>query len=83
VDVALAEFGGLLRTRIVLVPRPELYSRSIDLARRYGLRTAYDTAYMALAKLLSLDLWTNDGRLLNAVGPAAPWVRWIGDFPLS
>lgn len=83
VDAAVYEFGVHLQARIILVPHPALYPNAIDLARRFGLRTPYDTAYMALAELLGMELWTNDHRLLNAIGPDAPWVRWIGDFPLN
>jgi len=27
-------------------------------------------------------LWTADGRLLGALGDAAPWVRFIADYPV-
>lgn len=83
IDVLLAEFAVLLRSRIVLVARPALYQRAVALARIHRLQAVYDAAYMALAETLDVDLWTNDRRLLNALGPALPWVRWIGDFPLN
>lgn len=31
--------------------------------------------------MLNVDLWTDDRVLLKALGPAAPWVRWIGEYP--
>lgn len=40
--------------------------------RAYQLRanvTAYDAAYVALAEILSCELWTADQRLANASGP--------------
>jgi predicted nucleic acid-binding protein len=41
-----------------------------------------DRAEAVLAQLLGVELWTADQHLVNALGSAAPWVRWIGDFPL-
>jgi len=38
---------------------------------------------VVLAQMLDTELWTDDRRLRNAVGSVAPWIRWIGDYPLT
>ena len=43
----------------------------------------YDSLYVVLAQLLNVELWTADQRLLQMIGAAAPWVRFIGDYPLT
>ena len=43
-------------------------------------RSAYDAAYLALARLKEIWFYTGDRRLFNAVGKALPWVKWIGDY---
>lgn len=35
---------------------------------------------IVLAEMLEAKLWTDDRRLINSVGEATPWVRWIGDY---
>lgn len=49
-------------------------------AKAHRLRAIYDAIYVVLAQSLDADLWTDDRRLLAAVGTAAPWVRWIGHY---
>ncbi len=49
-----------------------------ELARRFNRPTAYDTSYLALAKLLSCELWTADERLRNAIRGQLPYVKWVG-----
>lgn len=43
-------------------------------------RSVYDAAYLALAQALSLDFYTGDKRLFNAVTRVFNWVKWIGDY---
>ncbi len=57
-----------------------LHHRAWELARRYNRSQAYDSHYLALAEILSLELWTADERLYNAVHPDLPWVKWLGDY---
>lgn len=35
---------------------------------------------MCLAQTPGCDLWTDDRRLLGALGGTLPFVRWIGDY---
>ena len=79
-DLALAD---LLRFPLQLQDPPGLYATAFTFARTYGLRTIYDSLYVVLAQLLAVDLWTADQALLTSLGPAAPWVRFIGDYPLA
>lgn len=51
------------------------YSEAI----RCGL-SAYDAAYVALAKALGAPLWTGDRRLYTATEETTD-VRWIGNYP--
>jgi predicted nucleic acid-binding protein len=40
---------------------------------------SYDTAYLALARLLQCELWTADQKFYNAVKDKAIEVKWIGE----
>lgn len=59
-----------------------LYEEALEIAETFHRPTVYDAHYVALAKLLGCELWTADDALLHALGNEAPWVRWIGDYPL-
>jgi predicted nucleic acid-binding protein len=56
-----------------------LHQRALDLAERFSLPAAYDAHYLALAEQLGAEFWTADRRLVQAVQPALPWVRPLGD----
>ena len=43
-------------------------------------RSAYDSAYLALAQLQGVWFFTGDKRLFNAVGHALSWVKWLGNY---
>jgi predicted nucleic acid-binding protein len=73
----LADFLALL---ITLATPAGLHDRALELADQHDLSAAYDAHYLALAQLLGCDLWTADQRLVNAVGIALPFVKWIGDY---
>lgn len=49
------------------------------MAHRFD-RSAYDSAYLALAETLDTRFITGDRRLFNAVSEALPWVLWLGDY---
>lgn len=80
VDTALATF---LLLPIQPLDPPGLYPLAFAIARRHNLPSTYDALYVALAELLGAELWTADRRLYDSVGAVAPWVRWIGDFPMT
>ena len=54
-------------------------SRTFHLAGQYQ-RSAYDSAYLALAQAQSVWFFTGDRRLFNAVGPVLSWVQWLGNY---
>jgi predicted nucleic acid-binding protein len=68
-DVALA-------LPIELVGDADLHRRAAYLASHYHLPAAYDAHYLALAERLNAELWTTDGRLVNAVKSGKlEWVK--------
>lgn len=60
---------------------PGLPARAIALAEQLRRPSTYDCHYLALAERYRCELWTGDHRLYNAVTPAIPWVKWIGQYP--
>jgi predicted nucleic acid-binding protein len=71
-----------LRLPVRLVAPEGLYPRALAFSRLHGLRATYDSLYLVLAQMLGMEFWTADQRLLNSLGTAAPWARWLGDYPL-
>jgi predicted nucleic acid-binding protein len=65
----------------VEVSLPGILDReALELTITYGLPSAYDAYYVALAESLGCDLWTADRRLFDAVQGKLPFVRWVGDY---
>lgn len=64
---------------IELLRPADLHAAALAIAVEFGLPAAYDAHYLALARGLGCDLWTDDRRLLRHVGGRLPFVRWIGD----
>jgi predicted nucleic acid-binding protein len=60
---------------------PGLLQEAYAFAKRHEFGAIYDSLYVVLARDLGTLLWTDDRKLINAVASAAPWVRWIGDYP--
>jgi predicted nucleic acid-binding protein len=56
-----------------------VHLRALELMERFGLPTAYDAHYLALAELQRCECWTADERLWNTVKKELGWVRWIGE----
>lgn len=82
------EEAGLALTQFLAFPievisSPALYQESSRFAQTNNLPSLYDTLYVVLAQLLDAELWTADRRLVNTLSDVAPWVRYIGDYPLS
>ncbi len=75
-QTALADF------RLYSIERmdfPPVQDAAFKFALQYN-RSAYDSAYVALAQSLGGWLFTGDKRLFNAIGEAIDWVKWIGDY---
>jgi predicted nucleic acid-binding protein len=78
-DLGAQALRHILNLRVVHLADPDsdtVYAASLH----HGI-AAYDSAYLALAETLGVPLWTGDRRFYEAVGPAVPLVRWIGDYP--
>ena len=76
---ALERFLGLA---IFPVEPQGVYTAAFAFARTHALPRVYDCLYVVTAQLLGVELWTADRALINSLGSAAPWVRFIGDYPL-
>lgn len=59
--------------------KPVTWQHVLPLALRFD-RSAYDAAYLALAKTSEQPLITADRRLYNAVHEHLDWVQWMGDY---
>jgi predicted nucleic acid-binding protein len=51
-------------------------------ARRFN-RSLIDCLYLSLAEMRPCSFWTDDRKLLRAVGPTRAFVKWVGDYPLQ
>jgi predicted nucleic acid-binding protein len=75
VNDVLASFEGL-----GIALEPVSWQQMFPLTVRFN-RSAYDAAYLALAKGTEQPLITDDARMYNAVREHVEWVQWIGDYP--
>lgn len=78
-DQAVARF---LAYSIDLLSPPDLHREAFAFAHMHGLPSLYDALYVVLAHALQVELCTADRRLLGVLSTRAPWVRFIGDYPL-
>jgi len=76
-DLAYSRF---LAYGVTLTISEDLHRSALTVAQAYNLPAVYDAYYIALAQALDCSLWTDDRRLLRAVGGPLPFVRWIGDY---
>jgi predicted nucleic acid-binding protein len=60
-----------------------LHHQALVLADAHDLPATYDAHYLALAEHLGCELWTDDQRLIRHVATSLPFVRWIGDHPVT
>ena len=81
-DDALTALQDFQQYNIQRIPFRELQKQTFKLAYQHR-RSAYDSAYLALAQSENLWLYTGDKKLANAVGNTLPWVQWIGDYTLD
>ena len=72
---ALADFAQYM---IVRYDFTGIASLTFHLSGQYQ-RSAYDSAYLALAQSQGVWFFTGDKRLFNAVGHTLAWVKWLGD----
>jgi predicted nucleic acid-binding protein len=68
-----------LRLPIRLSSQRGMFPLAFRLARELNQPRAYDTAYLALARLRACPFWTADERLYNTVKGRLGWVHWVGD----
>lgn len=73
----LEQFFGFATT---IASPAGLSETALTLADAHNLPAVYDAHYLALAQLLGCDLWTDDQRLLRALGGKLTFVKWIGDY---
>jgi predicted nucleic acid-binding protein len=75
-QLALEKFGLYTIERVNFLP---LQDATFKLAVKHN-RSAYDSAYVALAQTRGVWFFTGDKRLFNAVNHSLDWVKWIGDY---
>jgi len=73
--------AAALALPIELATEASLHADAVLLARRLGLRAAYDAHYLAWAGRTGAEFWTADRRLVRQVAPSLPWVREIPTEP--
>lgn len=60
-----------------------LHFQALVLADALDLPTTYDAHYLVLAEHLGCELWSDDLRLIRRVATSLPFVRWIGNHPVT
>lgn len=65
---------------VEIIHAPQTKQKARDLAIQLGLNRAYDATYLALAVIEGATLWTADERFYNAVAPAFPSVKFLGNW---
>jgi predicted nucleic acid-binding protein len=76
---AAAALANFAQYTIVRYDFTGIASLTFHLSGHYQ-RSAYDSAYLALAQAQGVWFFTGDKRLFNAVGPVLSWVKWLGDY---
>jgi predicted nucleic acid-binding protein len=76
---AVAALADFAQFSIIRCDFSGISSRTFHLSGQHQ-RTAYDSAYMALAQARGAWVFTGDKRLFNAVGETLAWVKWLGDY---
>jgi predicted nucleic acid-binding protein len=77
-EMGASALAALLDADIELVACSALHRHAWKLADHFGLPTAYDAHYLALAEMEGCEFWTADGRLYNSVKDEFPHIRWLG-----
>ena len=79
-EIGSESVARLTRLPIRYTSRIAIFPLAWSLAQEFRLPTIYDSAYLALARLLKSDFWTADRKFYKAVKAHAPEVRWIGEY---
>lgn len=80
-ELAEAAFHAFMEMGIMSIEAPNLQPLAWELSKKYERPRSYDAQYLAVASLLSCDVWTADRRLVNAVNER--WVRWVGEHEVT
>jgi predicted nucleic acid-binding protein len=76
---AIEAVRELVATPIRLYPSSALLERALQIAHTYQ-QGLFDCLYVALAEREGVELWTGDERLVNALSPHFPFIRFIGEY---
>jgi predicted nucleic acid-binding protein len=77
-EIAKAALSAALSlTMVEYVDLAVLHSHALEIACRYGLPTAYDAHYLALAEIKECGFWTADRRLYHQVSEKLPYVHCL------
>src|SRR5207245_11082073 len=82
-EEAEAALHRFLALPVLTVAPQGFYEEAFYFARERGLTNTHDASYVVLARILRLEMWTDDRALLKALGDSAPWVRAIAEYPLQ
>jgi predicted nucleic acid-binding protein len=77
-EAAKQRLAALLENGPALEQDPGINLRALEIMERFGLPSAYDAHYLALAETRQCECWTADERLWNTVKKELSWVHWIG-----
>jgi predicted nucleic acid-binding protein len=69
----------LLALPFVLFDVAPILVRAFEIAQTHNQRS-YDCIYIAVTERESMELWTGDQRLYNALHTHFAFVRWVGDY---
>ena len=76
-EKAVRLMGNATDLRITLYGDRSLHQKALNLASTLRLPASYDAHYLALAEELSVEFYTADRRLFNAVSSSLNWVNLI------
>jgi predicted nucleic acid-binding protein len=80
-EEAKEAFRDLLALPFQLLDIAPVAMRAFEIAQQHNQRP-YDCIYVALAERESIELWTGDQRLYNALHTHCGFVRWIANYQL-
>ena len=62
---------------IEYIDTPAVHVRALEMASQFGLPTAYDAHYVALAEQRNCEFWTADARLYRCLSQSLPYLRQL------